>query len=101
MKELHGWPDAPELATLLAQSHANSRVLEKLGEQNARTQQLVLDEAVSRAAALGDNPAVLSRVEEQLSNLSNFVDEIKRLYNGMIPLFIRKLLLRARKGAGH
>ncbi|ESX11310.1 glycosyltransferase family 4 protein [Mesorhizobium sp. M0179] len=101
VKELHGWPDAPELATLLAQSHANSRVLEKLGEQNARTQQLVLDEAVSRAAALGDNPAVLSRVEEQLSNLSNFVDEIKRLYNGMIPLFIRKLLLRARKGAGH
>lgn len=106
VKELHGWPDSPEPATLLAQLQANSRTLENLGQEIraigpeiARSQQAVLNESASRVGAPEGNQVVLNRVEEQLSNLSNFVNEIKRLYNGMVPLFIRKILLRARRRA--
>jgi hypothetical protein len=106
VKELHGWPDSPEPATLLAQLQANSRILENLdqeisaiGPEITRSQLAVLNESASRTAAPEGNPAAWSQVEEQLSNLSNFVNEIKRLYNGMIPLFIRKILLRARRRA--
>lgn len=110
VKELHGWPDSPEPTALLMKLQSNSEILEgnaasltKLGEQVgsielqiAKSRQM-LGESNSRAAAAESSQTLLRAINEQVSALATFVSEIKRLYNRMIPLFIRKILLWARR----
>ena len=59
-------------------------------------QALLLDLLRSNTKTLNDNRDATLRFGEELSALSSFANEVKRLYNGIIPLFLRKILLRAR-----
>lgn len=109
VKEIHGWrtsPDQTALVELLRSStktlESNAASLMELGEQvKAIGPEIarigpILDASASLDSVAQDSQAALHRIDEKLSSLSNFVNESKRLYNGMIPLFIRKMLLRAR-----
>ncbi len=69
------------------------------GWQDASEQTLILDLLKSNTNTAETSHATLRNMEAHLSGLSNFVSEWKRLYNGMIPLFVRKLLLKARRRA--
>ncbi|RUW36901.1 MULTISPECIES: glycosyltransferase [unclassified Mesorhizobium] len=111
VKELHGWPDSPEPTALLMMLQSNTEILDgnaasltKLGEQVgsikleiAKSRQIMLGESNSRAAAAESSQTLLRAIDEEVSVLATFVTEIKRLYNRMIPLFIRKILLWARR----
>lgn len=111
VKELHGWPESPEPTALLMMLQSNTEILEgnaaslaKLGEQVgsieleiAKSCQLMLGESNSRATAAEGSQTLLRAIDEEVSVLAAFVNEIKRLYNGIIALFIRKILLWARR----
>ncbi|MGX5828397.1 glycosyltransferase [Mesorhizobium sp. 43Arga] len=110
VKEMHGWQVSPGQTALveLLQSHtkaleSNVASLIELGEQvksigpEIAKMGPILEVSASLDRVTHDSQARLHRIDEELSRLSNFVNEIKRLYNGMIPLFIRRILLRVRR----
>jgi glycosyltransferase involved in cell wall biosynthesis len=98
-------PDERSLATAcwieeIGVSHSSRKwfhiAKELYGWQNSSEQALLLDLLKANTKILENNQDILRRTGEDLSALSNFLNESKRLYNGMIPLFIRKILFRAR-----
>ncbi|MER8664023.1 hypothetical protein NKH34_23130 [Mesorhizobium sp. M1148] len=104
-------PDSPEPTALLMMLQSNTEILKgnaasltKLGEQVgsieleiAKSRQIMLGESNSRAAIAETSQTMLRAIDKEVSVLANFVTEIKRFYNRMIPLFIRKILLWARR----
>ncbi|MFB9979434.1 glycosyltransferase [Mesorhizobium kowhaii] len=109
VKEIHGWRTAPDQTALVELLRSSTKTLEsnaaslmELGEQvksigpDIAKIGSILDVSASLDSVAQDSQARLHRLEEQLSGLSNFVNESKRLYNGVVPLFVRKMLLRAR-----
>ncbi|MER8430396.1 hypothetical protein [Mesorhizobium caraganae] len=107
----HGWPDSPEPTALLMMLQSNTKILKgnaasltKLGEQVgsieleiAKSRQIMLGESNPRAAIAETSQTLLRAIDKEVSVLATFVTEIKRFYNRMIPLFIRKILLWARR----
>ncbi|NUS22542.1 MAG: glycosyltransferase [Mesorhizobium sp.] len=92
VKEMHGWPDAIDQPTMMELLRANRKTLES-------NSALLMALTQSTGASTQDGPgsqAILRQIDDRVSRLSRFVDEVSRLYNGMVPLFIRKLLLRIR-----
>lgn len=71
VKELHGWPDAIDQVAMKDLLRSNAKTLEA-------------------------NQGILHRMDDSLFKLSRFAEGMSRLYNGMVPLFIRKALLRIR-----
>ncbi|RUW61165.1 hypothetical protein EOA16_14435 [Mesorhizobium sp. M7A.F.Ca.US.008.03.1.1] len=86
VKEMHGWEISPDQAALVELLRSNTKTL----ESNAASL-MVLGEQVK---SIGPE---FAKIDAELLVLSNFVNESKRLYNGMIPLFMRKMFLRARR----
>ncbi|MFD1986839.1 glycosyltransferase [Mesorhizobium newzealandense] len=83
-------------ASLDRVAHDSQARLHRLEEQLSGLSNSVVDSSASLNRVAHDSQAALHRIDEELSSLSNFVNESKRLYNGMIPLFMRKMFLRAR-----
>jgi len=108
VKEVHGWQVSPDQTALVELLRSNTKTLEsnvaslvELGEQvkaiGPEIAKPILDASASLDRVAQDSQARLHRIDDELSRLSNFVNEIKRLYNGMIPLFIRRMFLRVRR----
>jgi len=108
VKEVHGWQVSPDQTALVELLQSNTKTLEsnvaslvELGEQvkaiGPEIAKPILDASASLDRVAQDSQARLHRIDDELSRLSNFVNEIKRLYNGMIPLFIRRMFLRVRR----
>ncbi|MEI8701084.1 MAG: hypothetical protein EOR99_19065 [Mesorhizobium sp.] len=113
VKEMHGWPDSPEQAVQLALLRSNTKALENLennvtslmdlGEQvnsiklDTAQIHLVSDASSSLIGAAESNQTMLLRIDHELTLLSDFASELKRLYNGLVPLFVRKMTLKARR----
>ncbi|MER9585300.1 glycosyltransferase [Mesorhizobium sp. M0276] len=110
VKEMHGWQTSPDQAALVELLRSNTKTLEsniaaltELGKQVGSIGPEIgkigpiLDVSISLNSAAEDNRAALHRIDKELSSLSSFVSETKRLYNGMIPLLMRKMFLRARR----
>lgn len=93
VKEMHGWPDAIDQSTMMELLHANKKTLE------ANSALLTtLGQRAGKAIQDGQgNQAILHQIDDRLSRLARFVDEVSRLYNGMVPMFVRKALLRIRR----
>ncbi|TPN39432.1 glycosyltransferase [Mesorhizobium sp. B2-3-3] len=81
-------------------SHAHRRwlnIAKETGAWRAAPEHaLLLDLLKSNAETLNSNQDAIRQIGEEVSALSNFADEIKRLYNGVVPLSLRRMLLRAR-----
>ncbi|MFD2052656.1 glycosyltransferase [Mesorhizobium calcicola] len=84
-------------ASLSSVAHDSQARLHRLEKQLSGLSNSVVDGSAALSSTAQDSQAALHRIDEELSSLSNFVNESRRLYNGMIPLFIRKLFLRARR----
>jgi len=108
VKEVHGWQVSPDQTALVELLQSNTKTLEsnvasfvELGEQvkaiGPEIAKPILDASASLDRVAQDSQARLHRIDDELLRLSNFVNEIKRLYNGMIPLFIRRMFLRVRR----
>ncbi|TPJ35551.1 glycosyltransferase [Mesorhizobium sp. B2-8-3] len=92
VKEMHGWPDAIDQLTMMELLRANTKTLEG-------NSALLTALSQSTADLIQGGPghhAILRQIDDRVSRLSRFVDEVSGLYNGMVPLFIRKMLLRIR-----
>ena len=83
-------------ASLHNVAHDSQARLHRLEGQLSSLSSSVADGSASLNSATQDSRAALHRIDGELSRLSNFVNESKRLYNGMMPLFIRKMFRRAR-----
>ncbi|MDX8464485.1 glycosyltransferase [Mesorhizobium sp. VK23B] len=92
-KEMHGWPDAIDQLMMMELLRANTKTL----EGNSALLTALGQRAVGSIQDGPENQAILHQIDDRLSRLSRFVDELSRLYNGMVPLFIRKMLLRIRR----
>ena len=81
-------------------SHAHRRWLNIAKETGAwrapPEHALLLDLLKTNAKTLDSNQNTVLQIGEELSALSNFAGEIKRLYNGVLPLSLRRMLPRAR-----
>lgn len=96
VKDMHGWPEAIDQVTMMEQLRANTKSLEvntaSLGALNDR-----LEGSMRLQGEATESRIILQRIDERLSGLSSFAEKISRLYNGLVPLFIRRLLVRARR----
>ncbi|MEW6633326.1 MAG: glycosyltransferase family 4 protein [Pseudomonadota bacterium] len=92
VKEMHGWPNAIDQVTMMELLRSNTRTL----EANSALLTAVGKRTDGSVQVGPDSQEILHQIDERVSRLSRFVDEISRLYNGMLPLFIRKVLLSIR-----
>ncbi|TPM35978.1 glycosyltransferase [Mesorhizobium sp. B2-3-5] len=108
-KELHGVADPLRQTALLELLRSNTEILKRsavawtdLGGQintiRLDTAQIhsVSDASVSLVTVSQVTLERLSRIEHSLEIIAEFVSKVKLLYNGLLPLFLRKILLKAR-----
>lgn len=92
VKDMHGWPDAIDQVTMMELLRANTKTL----EGNSASLLALTQSTADQTQGGPGNQAILRQIDDRVSRVSRFVDEVSRLYNGMMPLFIRKMLLRIR-----